>query len=436
MLISFVKKGQSLFILSFTLWIAAGMLLLKIPAAYRAGVLSWNDALFTATSSVCVNGLTVVKVSDFSFFGQLIILGLVQLGGVGFMTLSASILLMLGRGLSFSDTLLISNLSDNFSLRGTEGLTRTVIHYTLVSEGIGLLFLVPGFLMSGFGIGEAFWYGVFHSITGFCNAGLSPFDDSLIGQSRLTQFGVAGMIVLGGLGVYVIYDLLQVLRKRQRTLRVHSKVVLLTSAVLIVTGAVFLHLIGTVKGGAGALGWFDAFFLSITSRTAGFTTVAVDVLPAAGVTMLIIWMLIGASPGSTGGGIKTSTVAVAAAAIVNTFQGNRDVLIFRRKIPTANVLRAFTIIVLFVLLACVGAIAIQLLTTNATMMECFFEAASAIGTTGLSIGGTSKLTDAGKLFLTVFMFMGRIGPFTIMLFLMGREKQVRLGYPEERVILS
>ena len=436
MLISFVKKGQSLFILSFTLWIAAGMLLLKIPAAYHAGVLSWNDALFIATSSVCVNGLTVVKVSDFTLLGQLIILGLVQLGGIGFMTLSASILLMLGRGLSFSNTLLISNLSDNFSLRGTEGLTRTVILYTLVSEGIGLLFLVPGFLLSGYGVWQSLWYGVFHAITGFCNAGLSPFDDSLIGQSRLTQFGVACMIVLGGLGVYVIYDLLQVMRKRQMTLRVHSKVVLLTSAILIVSGAVFLWLLGTVRGGAGTLGWFDAFFLSITSRTAGFTTVGLDVLPPASITMVIVWMLIGASPGSTGGGIKTSTVAVAVAAIINTFQGNRDVLVFRRRIPNANVLRAFTIIVLFVLLACAGAIVGQLLTRKATMMECFFEAVSAIGTTGLTIGGTGKLTEAGKLFLSLFMFMGRIGPFTIMLFLMGREKRAHLRYPEERVIIS
>lgn len=152
--------------------------------------------------------------------------------------------------------------------------------------------------------------------------------------------------------------------------------------------------------------------------------------------MVIVWMLIGASPGSTGGGIKTSTVAVAVAAIINTFQGNRDVLVFRRRIPNANVLRAFTIIVLFVLLACAGAIVIQLLTRKATMMECFFEAVSAIGTTGLTIGGTGKLTEAGKLFLSLFMFMGRIGPFTIMLFLMGREKRAHLRYPEERVIIS
>ena len=349
------------------------------------------------------------------------------------MTLSASILLMLGRGLSFSDTLLISNLSDNFSLRGTEGLTRTVVNYTLVCEAIGMLIMLPGFLVK-YPFGESLWYSFFHAITGFCNAGLSPFSESLAGQTRLTQFGVAAMIVLGGLGVYVIYDLFQVVRRRSTSLRLHSKVVLFTNTILIVAGAVLLWILALVN--RGSLPWFDAFFLSISARTAGFTTFDVTGLPAGSVTLLIVLMLIGASPGSTGGGMKTSTVAVAAAAILNTLKGNAEVLLFRRKVPTGNVMRAFTIIVLFLLLTCCGAVSIQLLMPGAEMMEAFFESASALSTTGLTIGGTAKLTDAGKLVLSFFMFCGRLGPFTIMLFLLAREKQGRLRYPEERIIIS
>lgn len=433
MLIGVVKKGQSLFILSFLTFVLGGMLILKLPWCYRAGVLSWSDALFMATSAVCVNGLSVLPIENFTLFGQAMILLMVEIGGIGIMTLSASILLMLGGGLSFSDTLMISSLSDNFSLRGTEGLTRTVTTYTLVSEAIGMVLMLPGFLEK-YTWAESLWYSLFHAITGFCNAGLSPFEDSLAGQSHLVQFAVGALVILGGLGVYVIYDLLQLFRRREIHLRVHSKVVLLTNLILIVGGAVLIWFFGVIND--RLIGWFDALFLSVSSRTAGFTTFDITTLPASTTTLVIIFMLIGASPGSTGGGMKTSTVAVAAAAIFNTFKGNPEVLMFRRRIPSTQVLRAFTIIVMFTLLACVAAMAIQVITPGSAMMEAFFEAASALGTTGLTIGGTAKLTTEGKLFLSFLMFIGRIGPFTIMLFLLGREKTVRLKYPDERVIIG
>lgn len=433
MLIGVVKKGQSLFILSFLTFVFCGMLILKLPWCYRAGELAWSDALFMATSAVCVNGLSVLPIENFTLFGQTMILLMVEIGGIGIMTLSASILLMLGGGLSFSDTLMISSLSDNFSLRGTEGLTRTVVTYTLVSEAVGMVLMLPGFLEK-YGWAESLWYSLFHAVTGFCNAGLSPFEDSLAGQSPLVQFAVGALVILGGLGVYVIYDLLQLIRRREIHLRVHSKVVLLTNLILIAGGAVLIWFFGVIND--RWIGWFDALFLSVSSRTAGFTTFDIAALPASTTTLIIIFMLIGASPGSTGGGMKTSTVAVAAAAIFNTFKGNPEVLMFRRRVPAAQVLRAFTIIVMFTLLACVAAMAIQMITPGSAMMEAFFEAASALGTTGLTIGGTAKLTTEGKLLLSFLMFIGRIGPFTIMLFLLGREKMVRLKYPDERVIIG
>ena len=433
MLIGVVKKGQSLFILSFLTFVFCGMLILKLPWCYRAGELAWSDALFMATSAVCVNGLSVLPIENFTLFGQTMILLMVEIGGIGIMTLSASILLMLGGGLSFSDTLMISSLSDNFSLRGTEGLTRTVVTYTLVSEAVGMVLMLPGFLEK-YGWAESLWYSLFHAVTGFCNAGLSPFEDSLAGQSPLVQFAVGALVILGGLGVYVIYDLLQLIRRREIHLRVHSKVVLLTNLILIAGGAVLIWFFGVIND--RWIGWFDALFLSVSSRTAGFTTFDIAALPASTTTLIIIFMLIGASPGSTGGGMKTSTVAVAAAAIFNTFKGNPEVLMFRRRVPAAQVLRAFTIIVMFTLLACVAAMAIQMITPGSAMMEAFFEAASALGTTGLTIGGTAKLTTEGKLLLSFLMFIGRIGPFTIMLFLLGREKSVRWKYPDERVIIG
>ena len=320
MLIGVVKKGQSLFILSFLTFVFCGMLILKLPWCYRAGELAWSDALFMATSAVCVNGLSVLPIENFTLFGQTMILLMVEIGGIGIMTLSASILLMLGGGLSFSDTLMISSLSDNFSLRGTEGLTRTVVTYTLVSEAVGMVLMLPGFLEK-YGWAESLWYSLFHAVTGFCNAGLSPFEDSLAGQSPLVQFAVGALVILGGLGVYVIYDLLQLIRRREIHLRVHSKVVLLTNLILIAGGAVLIWFFGVIND--RWIGWFDALFLSVSSRTAGFTTFDIAALPASTTTLIIIFMLIGASPGSTGGGMKTSTVAVAAAAIFNTLKGTR-----------------------------------------------------------------------------------------------------------------
>ncbi len=433
MVIGFVKKGQSLFILSFLALIFCGTMFLKLPWSYR-GTLPWVDAYFTATSAVCVTGLSTVPVGDFTIFGQVVILMLVQLGGIGIMTLSASILLLLGRGLSFSNTLLISNLSDNFSLRGTEGLTRTVIQYVLVSEGIGFLLLLPGFLAS-YPWEEAVWYSFFHAISAFCNAGLSPFPDSMIGQTRWTQMTLAALIVFGGLGVYVIYDLLMVFRRKQYRLRVHSRVVLVTTLILIVAGSVLLWLNGWARG--TNLSWFDAIFQSVAARTAGFNSVDIGELPAESLTLIIILMLIGAAPGSTGGGMKVSTVALAVASIVGTFKGNPEVQMFRRTIPISNVLRAYTIMVTFILLTCAGAVFLHMLTPDRfAMMECFFESASAISTTGLSTGATSSLTSFGKIYLACYMFVGRIGPFTIMLFLLSREKKRRLRYPEERIIIG
>lgn len=432
----FFKRGQAFFIGSFAGLIVSGALLLKVPGAYTAGHLSWVDSLFMATSAVCVTGLTVASPGDFNWFGQLVFVLLMQLGGIGIMTLSASILLLLGRGLSFSDSLMVSNLNDNFSIRSSESLTRTVINYTLVSELIGFLIILPGCVIDGRGsIFGPIWNAVFISVSSFCNAGLTLSKSSLAGTHWLTRLGSAGLIVLGGLGVYVIYDLLQVVRKRQKRLRVHSKVVLITTILLIAGGAAAFRFFGRWDG--NPIAWDDACFLSITARTAGFSTFELSTLPSVSLALLMLLMLIGGSPGSTAGGIKTSTFAVAAAAIFNTLQGNQETLLFKRSIPTGNVMRAFTIIILFSLLTGAGIMTLQLVTPETEITANAFEAVSALCTVGLSIGDTTASQSVpGRLLLTLLMFLGRVGPFTFMLFLLGREKPGQLKYPEERVIIG
>ena len=438
----YAKQGQRLFLLSFGALIALGTLLLWIPGMYDGPKkLSLMDSLFTATSAVCVTGLAVKPISDFSFWGQLVILLLIQAGGLGIMTLSASIMMALGRGLSFGESLMVSNLNDKFSLRGTESLTRTVINYTFIAEGIGFVALLPGMWYSdGIGFWKGLWGALFLSVSSFCNSGMTTFPDSLVGINRGAQLPAALLAITGGLGVYVIHDIIQVAQRKQPRLRVHSKLVLCTTAALLLGGTLaiwgFCYDHETQKN---SIDLFDAFCFAVTSRTCGWNTAPMDSLSYLATRFIMLLMLIGGSPGSTAGGIKTSTVALALAGIWSTLRGDQDTLVFKRRIPAGNVMRALTIIILFVLLSSIGALMLVVVEAEIEPVNTSFEAVSALTTTGLSLGGTTgKLSDAGwgKLMLVVFMFLGRVGPFTALLFLMGREKHGQLKYPEERVIIG
>ena len=432
---SLVKQSQLYFIFSFVALMGLGTLLLKIPYCYRGeGILSWSDAAFMATSSVCITGLTSVPISDFTLLGQMIILILVQVGGIGVMTLTASIALFLGSGMSFGNTMMMSNLSDNFSLRNTEGLLKTIIGYTFNIEAVGAILLIIGFLLEGrFSFWQSCYYGVFHSIAGFCNAGFSPFDNSLQGFGAMIKLTVAFLIISGGIGIYVIYDLLHS-RRKITMLQIHTRLVLISSVLLIVGGTVLIKLFEHLEGNA-PIAWLDAFFMSVSARTAGYCSVPLNEMSPNSISMIVIFMMIGAAPGSTGGGMKVTVVALAVLAIINTFMGNRRVLLFRREISIDHVLKSFTIIVTFVILVAVGAAILSPMVDNKEQTV-WFETASALSTTGMSMGLTGVLPLAAKMLIMLFMFIGRIGPFTVLLFLMDREKVSRISYPEERIIIG
>ena len=450
MLISYVKKGQLLFLATFAAMIVAGTLLLSVPFWTPQENYPFINSLFMAVSAVCVTGLATNDISEFTLAGQLIILLLVQVGAIGIMTLSASILLALGRGLSFSDTLLISNLNDNFSLRGTESLTRIVIRYTFICEACGTAVIYLGLMLndplsSGFGISELMkperyivnaWHAVFLGISGFCNAGFSPIPGSLSKTNALVQLTVALLVISGGLGIYVIYDLREKFNKKRHFLRLHSKVVLCASAALLGLGTLCTLILSA--GSPRPLSLFESFCLSAFSRTAGFSALEGGAYFSPGVALVvIILMLIGGAPGSTAGGMKVTTAAVAFAAIRNTLQGNREVLIFKRSVGMEIVLRAFTMMVIFLLLFSIGGAVLHLINPeDIPLLNTMFEAASALTTTGFSMGVTSRLSAGGKLFIIMLMIIGRLGPFAILLFLLGREKPGQLKYPEERVIIG
>ncbi|MBO5667876.1 MAG: hypothetical protein J6S43_01995 [Lentisphaeria bacterium] len=433
MRLQLIKKGG--LPLSFAILIALGTLLLLLPGVCRHS-LTPVDAFFTACSAVCLNGLAVVGTNEFTFAGQFIILVLIQLGCFGILSLSAIILLLAGRELSLSNTLIMYNLNDRFSLGSTESLLKTIATYTFIAEAAGVVLMFPGFLWQGFGFFRSLWYAVFYSVGSFCNAGIGPLPGDIAQAGRYVQVISLVLIFLGGLGVYVIYDLLQMLRNRHHPMRLHSRIVLRCCAVLIICGTLSLYLIGLAPVGSD-LTLFDAFYLSISSRTAGYSPVNLGELSPACLTLIIVMMLIGGSPGSTAGGLKTTTLAVIFAALVCSFKGDNAVIISGRTIALRTVLRSFTIAVMFILMAVFGGMLLSAFSPQLTDRQCFFEVSSALGGTGLDAGWiTPHLTTGCKILVAFFMFAGRVGPLAIFMFFVRREKPAVLHYPEERVIVG
>lgn len=432
MLTSFIKKSQFYFILSFLALICVGTLLLRLPILRGGRQLEWIDALFTATSAVCVTGLVTVDLTAFSLLGQMIVMILIQLGGIGIMTMSGSIIVLMGRNMSWSESKMLANITDNYSPNCVENMMRTIIGYTIIVETIGMFFLVIFFLLDGYGFINSLWNALFHSISAFCNAGMSPLKGNLENVSAPVKTVIALLVILGGIGMYVVYDFFEFI-KLHKKMKVNTKLILITTLILILLGTLLIKFYQYKSG--HDISWLDAAFQSISARTAGFNTIPMNILAPGSVLVLSFLMLIGGSPGSTAGGMKVTTFALVMAAIYNTFCGNEKVLIFKRKIATSTVLKAFTIAITFIVLSAVGAGIFQGM-TKINMQKAYFEVVSALGTVGMSLGIGEHYSYQGKLFIIFYMFIGRIGPLTLLAFLLEKEKKSKLLYPEEKVIIG
>ena len=435
---SFAKGSQFLFLVSFVVPITIGTLLFKIPGVYK-GELSWFNAAYMATSSVCVTGLAVVPVSEFSFWGQLVMILLVQLGGLGIITISAWLVLLSGRHFSFDERLMMSPLNDDFSMRNSEKLIKLIVKYTLICEAAGMVVIFAGCMVSGESFFAAFWHAIFIAVASFCNAGFSPYPDSVMSMSWISQLGSSLMILTGSLGIYVIYDFIQRAIGKRCCLRAHSKLVLLATGVLLLFSTITLYLLENKAG--NFLSLFNAYYMSVSGCSAGFNSVNISEFTNVSRALIMFLMLVGGAPGSTAGGLKISTVAVAIAAIWNTVAGNRQVTVFKRAVPMDNVMKAFAVIFLFGILVIIGSVAVVLSNNYCGSPQRFdyvlFESVSAICTVGLSLGDTStNINEVGKLIIMILMYIGRIGPLTLLLFLLAREKPGKVSYPEERIIIG
>ena len=427
----FRKKLSSfqIILLGFLAMILSGSLILMLPFATNSGIsASFKDTLFTATSAVCVTGLIVQDTATFwSPFGQAIILLLIQIGGVGVITVALSIATVSGRKINLMSRSIMQESISAPKIGGIVTLTGFILRITFIIEFIGALLMFPSFYKN-FGIFKGIWYSIFHSVSAFCNAG---FDLMGVNEkfSSLTSVGfdvpinITAMllIIIGGIG-FLTWDDIKTHKFRLRRYRMQSKVVLVTSAVLIIIPFVlFLFFeFNDMPAGKRVLA---SLFQAVTLRTAGFNTVDYGLISHSGLMLMIVLMLIGGSPGSTAGGMKTTTVAVLFSSLISVFKRKDSAGFFGRRISDSTVKNAATILVMYLTLFISSGCIISRL-ENLPLIDCLYETASAIGTVGLTLGITPSLSLISKGILIILMFLGRVGGLTVIYAALSSQKNM------------
>ena len=444
---SFRVRPARTVMLSFLFVILAGTLLLCTPRATVDGQISIVDALFSATSSVCVTGLIVADTGTyFSGFGQGVILTLIQIGGLGLITFTAFFAIVLRRGLGVRETLVLRGML-SFEAVGRMGRTlRYMIGITLGLEALGALLLFFATRFDFASVGEAISRSVFHAVSAFCNAGFSLYSTSFeryVGNVPVNLV-MTSLIVIGGLGFPVIMNVFgrRVLAagagKISSRWSLHSKLVLVTTAALLVVGTLGFFLLegdGVLAGKPLGERFLTSYFASVTARTAGFNTVRTASLALPTLFLLAALMFIGGSPGGTAGGVKTSTFGLVLASVTSMFGGKGKVELFKRRIAESAAREALVVVAMGILVVSAGTF-VLLIVEDLTLSQVLFEVVSAFGTVGLSTGITPTLSAAGKIALMLIMLTGRIGPLTLAVAIGQRREKAVYDYPEGRVVIG
>ncbi len=436
--------------LGFLAVIAVGTILLMMPFSSTAG--TWSSllvALFTSTSAVCVTGLSVVDPGTyFSFWGQFFLLTLVQIGGLGYMTATTFLLLLLGARFGLRDKVAIQQALDRTGMHDSAQLIRSIIAVTLIFEISGIFLLLPVFA-SDYSLDRALWLATFHSVNSWNNAGFSLFRDSFIGYqtSLLLNFVVTGLIIFGGIGYGVILEMYVWLRDRlqkkpeKMVFSLNFKVATTTTLVLLAFGTIAFFLVesrnpqtfGNLSlGNQIMLAWFQ----SVTPRTAGFNTIDIGKMTTAGLFLTIAFMFVGSSPGGTGGGLKTTTFRVLTSCTKAILQGKEEVLLYERTVPISLILKAVGVLVGSIATVLLSTVLIALTDPEINFIQILFEVVSAFATVGLSTGITATVSSTAKLILIITMYIGRVGILLLMGALLGDPKPTTIRYPEENMIVG
>jgi len=433
----YASRPAQLLAVSFFLTIAVGTVLLMLPLAATGAAANIYDALFTATSAVCVTGLTVQDTPVFfTNFGLVVILLLIQVGGLGITTISSAAALAIKRGLGLGQRMVMQQMMDQTYYEELRDLLKRIVRGTFLIEGVGALVLSIAWYDANAGYLSGLWKAVFHAVSAFCNAGFALFSDNLMSFQGHPVVLVthAVLIVVGGIGFTIIGPLLSFRLPRG----IHARLAVVVSLILIFAGALFFLVVESTRSMVGEpLGtqWWNALFQSVSARTAGFNSVDINAWSDAPVLVLVILMFIGASPGSTGGGIKTTTIGVLVLSLVAVVRGREDVEYHGRRIPQDIVTKSISIMLLSLALVTVFTLALMI-TETAPFRSILFEVVSAFGTVGLSLGITPTLTSVGKVLLSVLMYVGRIGPLTVAMIVGEHMVRTKYKYPEERIMVG
>ncbi len=436
------KNPLRTIVLGFFTVILLGTVLLLLPMSSKGGI-TFVNALFTATSAVCVTGLIVVSMSHFTLFGQLVVLSLIQIGGFGYMSVTSFVLLSFRKKLSYRDKMLLKEAFNYPEMHSIVNFFKRVMIFALISEFVGAIFLSVAFCPQ-MGFGKGLYYAIFHAVSAFNNAGFSLFSNSFMGYKYnvLVNFTVIFLIVLGGIGFMVIDEVYLFLKKKIKFLSLHVKVVLSTTAFLIVFPAFLIYLLeahGVLQHQSFFKDLLVSLFQSVTTRTAGFNTVDLSFMHNSTLFLMVILMFIGASPGGTGGGVKTTVAASVAMAIYSYIRGEKEVLAFSRRVPDEVIFKSLVVVILSFFIVSVSAFVLSDV-ESVNFLSALFESVSALSTVGLSVSTTKLSLSAsfdsfGKLLIIFLMFAGRIGLFSFSVALFRKKAGRRYSLPVGRIFV-
>lgn len=427
--------------LGFGTLILIGALLLNLPIASKSGEsIGFINSLFTSASAVCVTGLVVVNTAKYwSLFGQIVIILLIQMGGLGFMTMATIVALLAGKKISLKERLVIKEQLNQQTMSGLVRLTKYVILLTFVIEGIGAFLLSTRFIPI-YGFKKGLWFSIFHAVSAFCNAG---FD--IIGNSMVSFVGdftinmtICFLVIIGGVGFSVLIDIAK--NKSFKKLRLHSKLVISITIILIIVGMLIILVIerknpDTLMYLSKGERLLASFFQSVIPRTAGFNSIDISKIYDTTAFIIIILMCIGGSPGSTAGGIKTTTFGATFLTTIAVVRGNKDVVVFKQRLNQDIINRSLAIVIIGLMLIISVSILLTI-TEDAYFLDVLFETASAFGTVGLTRGITPNLSNIGKLIIALTMYAGRVGPLTMAFAFSQRQKQASYRYSEGNIMVG
>ena len=430
--------------LGFLLIILIGGILLSLPISSSTGeYTSFIDAVFTSTSAVCVTGLVTVDTgTHWNLFGQTVIMLLIEIGGLGFMSFTTLIAILLGKKITLRERLILQNAMNTFNIQGVVKMVKYILLFTISIQAIGALIFCTQ-LIPEYGLGKGLFYSIFHSISAFCNAGFDVFGGGVSltthNTNALVILTAAALIIIGGLGFGVWIELYNV--KRIRRFSVHTKIVLLVTGFLVIGGTILMLLfeynnpetIAAMNGGEKVL---NSFFAAVTPRTAGFNSISTSGMTSAGKFLTMILMMIGGSPGSTAGGIKTTTVGVLILTVICVIKRREDTEVFSKKISKDLVYKAFTLFFIGSSLVIVVSLILSCTETGASFTAILYETVSAFGTAGLTIGLTPNLSVIGKVLIMLMMYIGRVGPLTVVLSLTKEKIKSGIKYPEGKILIG